>query len=390
MPTVFDPAIHLAYTAPSSRITMEELGKAGQGIAPVGITQPFPLLSEEGVCALREEIFSHHVLDRCTHTSDLAPCQIRGFSSRPGFAPFNESLWKHPETIRAVSEAAGIDLVPIMPYELGHVNVQLTLGPDTVSKLGREPLQPEGPIEKGESVVPILVPGANNLPLVSPITNNLPPLVPSTDSDSDSETELQSPIIATHPRGLTEPVVADSVEPAEPAPEEDITSKPVVGWHRDSYPWVCVVMLSDASTMQGGETALMCADGNVKKVRGPQMGWAIMLQGRYIDHVALGAFGAPERVTMVTSYRAKDPMLRDDSVLTTIRPVANWNELYYEWSTYRLDLLSKRFKRQSEEFKQKRGDGKGPWGEEIVKKDEFKAWVKDQIKYLQTTIDEMV
>ncbi|KAG8707254.1 hypothetical protein FRC09_001937, partial [Ceratobasidium sp. 395] len=68
MSTTFDPSVHLAYAAPSSHITMEELGKTGEGIAPVGITQPFPLLSEEGVRAMREEIFSRHVLDRCTHT----------------------------------------------------------------------------------------------------------------------------------------------------------------------------------------------------------------------------------------------------------------------------------------------------------------------------------
>lgn len=68
MPVQFDPKIHLAYAAPESRITMEELGKHGEGIAPVGITQPFPLLSEEGVRAMREDIFSRHVLDRCTHT----------------------------------------------------------------------------------------------------------------------------------------------------------------------------------------------------------------------------------------------------------------------------------------------------------------------------------
>ncbi|KAG9086106.1 hypothetical protein FS749_003902 [Ceratobasidium sp. UAMH 11750] len=376
MSTAFDPAVHLAYAAPASKITMEELGKAGEGIAPVGVTEPFPLLSEEGVRAMREEIFSRHVLDRCTHATDLTPCHIRGMSARPGFAPLIESLWTHPETIRAVSDAAGIDLVPIIPYELGHVNVQLTLGPDTVSQLGREPLHPKGPVEKGESVVPVLIPGANNLP----------PLVPSTDSDSESEAELQSPVVATHP----DPAVADSTAVDAPAPEQDIASKPVVGWHRDSYPWVCVVMLSDASTMQGGETVLMCADGTVKKIRGPQMGWAIMLQGRYINHVALRAFGAPERVTIVTSYRAKDPMIRDDSVLTTIRPASNLNELYYDWSTYRLDLLSERFKRRSEELKKKRGDGQGPWGEEIVNKDEFKAWIRDQIKYLQTTIDEMV
>ncbi|EUC61803.1 hypothetical protein RSOL_407320 [Rhizoctonia solani AG-3 Rhs1AP] len=251
MPVQFDPKIHLAYAPPESRIMMADLGKAGEGIAP-----PFPLLSEEGVRTIREEIFSSHILDRCTHTTDPA-CQIRGMSCRPGFASFNEALWTHSETIRVVSEAAGIDLVPIIPYE-------------------------------------------------------------------------------------------------------------------------------------GGETALACADGSVRKIRGPQMGWAIMLQGRYIDHAALSAYSAPERVTMVTSYRARDVMVADDSVLTTVRRMANLNELYYEWSTYRLDLLSERFRHQSKVLKKKREDGQGQWGEEIVKKDELKAWCREQIKYLQTTIDEMV
>ncbi|KAJ1300001.1 hypothetical protein OPQ81_011835 [Rhizoctonia solani] len=381
MPIQFDPKIHLAYSPPESHVTMEELGKADEGIAPVGITHPFPLLSEEGVRAIREEIFTPHILDRFTHATSLAPCQIRGMSCRPGVASFNESLWTHPETVRAVSEAAGIDLVPIMPYELGHTNVQLTFGADTLSKLGREPLRAEGPVVCQESVVPKIVPGFNNLP----------PLVPSTDSDtgSEGEVDLLSPILPEDKN--LEPAVAQAnyptVRESEPKKNED---KPVVGWHRDSYPWVCVLMLSDATTMQGGETALACADGAVKKIRGPQMGWAIMLQGRYIDHVALGAYGAPERVTMVTSYRAKNVMVPDDSVLTTIRPMVNVNELYYEWSTYRLDLLAERFKQQSEILKKKRGNGQGPWGEEVVKRDEFKTWCREQIKYLQTTIDEMV
>ncbi|CAE6467547.1 unnamed protein product [Rhizoctonia solani] len=370
MPTQFDPKVHLAYSPPESRVMMEELGKSGEGISPVGITQPFPLLSEEGVLALREELFSKHVLDRCTHTSDLAPCQIRGMSCRPGFASFNESLWTHPETLRAVSEAAGIELIPIMPYELGHTNVQLTFGAETLSKLGKHPLRAEASAIRKESVVPKIIPGFNNLP----------PLVPSTESDTESEGEadLLSPVSPEDKKH--EPNVTEAACPPlhEPEPEKD-EHKPVVGWHRDSYPWVCVLMLSDATTMQGGETALACADGTVKKVRGPQMGWAIMLQGRYIDHVALGAYGAPERVTMVTSYRAKDVMVKDESVLTTIRP----------WSTYRLDLLSERFKMKSDAFKTKRKQ-QSPWGEEVVNRDEFKAWCKEQIKYLQTTIDEMV
>ena len=50
-----------------------------------------------------------------------------------------------------------------------------------------------------------------------------------------------------------------------------VDNKPVVDWHKDSYPFVCVLMLSDASKMIGGETALQTASGQVLKVRGPQM-----------------------------------------------------------------------------------------------------------------------
>ena len=46
---------------------------------------------------------------------------------------------------------------------------------------------------------------------------------------------------------------------------------PIVDWHTDSYPFVCVLMLSDASNMIGGETALRTGTGEILKVRGPQM-----------------------------------------------------------------------------------------------------------------------
>ena len=52
-------------------------------------------------------------------------------------------------------------------------------------------------------------------------------------------------------------------------PWED--DKPIVDWHRDSYPFVCVTMLSDCSTMIGGETALRTGTGEILKVRGPDM-----------------------------------------------------------------------------------------------------------------------
>jgi hypothetical protein len=44
----------------------------------------------------------------------------------------------------------------------------------------------------------------------------------------------------------------------------------IVGWHRDSYHFVCVLMMSDTTGMVGGETALRTGNGEIKKVRGPQ------------------------------------------------------------------------------------------------------------------------
>ncbi len=52
-------------------------------------------------------------------------------------------------------------------------------------------------------------------------------------------------------------------------PWED--DKPIVDWHTDSYPFVCVTMLSECATMIGGETALRTGTGDILKVRGPQM-----------------------------------------------------------------------------------------------------------------------
>lgn len=44
-----------------------------------------------------------------------------------------------------------------------------------------------------------------------------------------------------------------------------------VAWHYDSFPFVCVVMLSDCTDMVGGETALKMPSGEILKVRGPTM-----------------------------------------------------------------------------------------------------------------------
>ena len=90
------------------------------------------------------------------------------------------------------------------------------------------------------------------------------------------------------------------------AEEEEEAAKPIVDWHTDSYPFVVVTMLSDCTSMLGGETVLRKGDGTTLKIRGPEMGYSVLLQGRYIVHKALRAYGSSERITAVTSFRPKN------------------------------------------------------------------------------------
>lgn len=125
---------------------------------------------------------------------------------------------------------------------------------------------------------------------------------------------------------------------------EDIPA--IVGWHYDSPPFVCVLMLSDTTNMIGGETYLRMGDQKIAKVPGPQKGSAAVLQGRLIQHLAPKPLGTSERITMVTSFRAKDPNVYEGSVLSTVKPEVNYGSRYHdfypEWVDYRARLLSER------------------------------------------------
>jgi len=157
-------------------------------------------------------------------------------------------------------------------------------------------------------------------------------------------------------------------------PWED--ERPIVDWHTDSYPFVCVTMLSDCTNMVGGETALRTGTGEIMKVRGPQMGCAVVLQGRYIEHQALRALGATERITMVTSFRPRRPDLPDDTVLATVRPISDLSELYYQFSEYRLEILEDRIRTQLRELRVARDGGKK------LAIGQLKAFLKEQEAFL--------
>jgi hypothetical protein len=209
------------------------------------------------------------------------------------YAPFTYAAWNHPETIAIVSKLAGIDLIPWSDYEIAHVNLS------------------------------------------------------AVKTDEQAKTEL------TSFRARKSSIHSDEGIDVSSADDD----KPIVGWHTDSYPFVCVLMMSDCTNMIGGETALRTATGEVIRVRGPAEGCAVILQGRYITHQALRALGAKERITAVTSWRPRSPFVKDDSVLRTVRPVSDLTELYPDFAEYRLEIMEQRMRRAREELRARREAG---------------------------------
>lgn len=157
----------------------------------------------------------------------------------------------------------------------------------------------------------------------------------------------------------------------------------IVGWHHDSYPFVCVLMLSDTSEMIGGETYLRTGDNKITKVSGPTKGAAAMLQGRLISHLAPKPVGASERITMVTSYRPKDPECHEGSVLSTVKPEIEYgsiyNSFYRQWVEYRADLVKKRLDKLIEKVKTN----------EVFDKETVTASLMGIEEYLKNTYKEM-
>lgn len=338
-PVSFNARKHLNYVPPTRNLQMSDIGLEPSPISDFAASEPFPLLSREAILEMRRELFSNEVLDNCLQYTRPGSVQLRGMA--PRYAPFIHAFWNSPEVLRIMSENAGVELIPAMDYETSHINVQL--GPGGIDAVRNTPVEP-----------------------------------PVATKDAINEFEAALPV--------AKQAVTDQ-------------AKPIIEWHKDSHPFVCVVMLSDAQHMVGGETELMGGSpGQTLKVKAPQMGSAAILQGRYITHTAAPAANMPERITMVTSFRPKDPTLLDETTNANIRNKSNLAELYYQWTTYRLDVLAQRAliaKKELDERYRKNvqktdPDGKpGMCRRETVNVEEVQKWGEAQIEYIRQTLFEM-
>lgn len=75
-----------------------------------------------------------------------------------------------------------------------------------------------------------------------------------------------------------------------------------------------------------------------------QLGTTVVMQGRYIELQALKAMGGRERISMVTCFRPKDPLVKDETVLVGVCGISNLSELYTQYTAYRLEILEERIR----------------------------------------------
>lgn len=274
----FDPKKHLLFTdnyyEKTKKWTLEDLEVKEfhqEPITNIGVTEPFPLFTDEAVAIMRWELlkkdtvkFAGRHTEHSNSESDDIEVYIRGHAR--DHDSFTYEAWKHPETLKILSKLANVELDHVFDYEMAHSNISIKLTQDE------------------EEFKPL----------------------------DDEEEELSQ-------------------------------VKGSVTWHYDSPQMVCVLMLSDTTNMMGGETALQTGNGKVAKVKGPKQGWATLLQGRILKHIATQPKGNyTERITSVASLRPKDP-LQENLFVTTIKPSemagSRYNDFYQDYLNYTLDVL---------------------------------------------------
>ena len=79
----FDATAHLEYAGTPKVHSMEDLGFSKEtGVSAVAVSQPFKLFSNQAIQRFRHEIFSSQVQNNFEFSSNIAPCQLRGYASK--------------------------------------------------------------------------------------------------------------------------------------------------------------------------------------------------------------------------------------------------------------------------------------------------------------------
>lgn len=107
------------------------------------------------------------------------------------------------------------------------------------------------------------------------------------------------------------------------------------------------------------------------------------MQGRYIEHQALKALGGQERISMVTCFRPKSPLVKDETVLVGVRGISDLSQLYTQYTEYRLEVLEERIRHQLKKERER----------EVAKRPfnipEMKRFLTDQKRFIESMLTEI-
>lgn len=86
---------------------------------------------------------------------------------------------------------------------------------------------------------------------------------------------------------------------------------------------------------------------------------------------------------MVTCFRPRSPLVRDESTLTGVRGISIKSELYTQYTEYRLEILEERIRAKLKD-ERLREQGKTPFDTH-----EVRTWLLEQKQFIESMLYEL-
>ncbi|ODV83663.1 hypothetical protein CANARDRAFT_29879 [[Candida] arabinofermentans NRRL YB-2248] len=116
-----------------------------------------------------------------------------------------------------------------------------------------------------------------------------------------------------------------------------------LGLHYDSNTFALVIMLDMGDDAVGGETGIITGDDKVFRVPDPKIGYATLIQGTVLKHVATKPVSNSNRITGVVGLASAGPELLDNCRYTGVKPSilprTQHDQFYSEWFEWKFKHL---------------------------------------------------
>ncbi|ONH72981.1 hypothetical protein BOH78_3501 [Pichia kudriavzevii] len=116
-----------------------------------------------------------------------------------------------------------------------------------------------------------------------------------------------------------------------------------LGLHYDSTTLALVIMLELPEDAIGGQTTIVTGDEETVRIPEPMIGYATLIQGRILKHLASKPVTNHNRITFVNGYAVTGPEMLDNTALTSTKPSvlprARFDLFYRDWVEYRFSKL---------------------------------------------------